>query len=190
MGCMESVLKTLPDRVSGLGWAALFPVVMFVPVVYWGARPWTWTVAAAAGVIALLAPTVAADLLAVALIGFASVAFALFERSSPLPSGSPTTAGYPLHRFVYGIGWHPADVVAGLVMLAFGAWLVPRTIGVHSGLARRNHELLSRVRRLTITRVDAVDTAAAELRRTNGTCMTACRRAWSRWGSHCAPPNG
>jgi signal transduction histidine kinase len=165
MGCMESVLKTLPDRVSGLGWAALFPVVMFVPVVYWGARPWTWTVAAAAGVIALLAPTVAADLLAVALIGFASVAFALFERSSPLPSGSPTTAGYPLHRFVYGIGWHPADVVAGLVMLAFGAWLVPRTIGVHSGLARRNHELLSRVRRLTITRVDAVDTAAAELRR-------------------------
>ncbi len=35
----------------------------------------------------------------------------------------------------------------------------------HSGLARRNSELVSRVRRLTTTRVDAVDTAAAELRR-------------------------
>jgi signal transduction histidine kinase len=51
------------------------------------------------------------------------------------------------------------------VLLAFGAWLVPRTIGAHSGLARRNSELLARVRRLTVTRVDAVDTAAAEQRR-------------------------
>jgi signal transduction histidine kinase len=42
---------------------------------------------------------------------------------------------------------------------------VPRTIGVHAGLARRNGELLNRVRRLTVTRVDAVDTAATELRR-------------------------
>ena len=162
---MESVLNTWPGRVRGLGWAALFPVTMLVPVVYWGSRPWTWTVAAAAGVIALLAPAVAADLLAVALISFASVAFALFQRSSPLPSGSPTTAGYPLHRFVYGVGWHPADLAVGLAMLAFGLWLAPRTVGLHSGLARRNHELLSRVRRLTMTRVDAVDTAAGELRR-------------------------
>jgi DNA-binding CsgD family transcriptional regulator len=63
------------------------------------------------------------------------------------------------------LGRAPVDLAAGLLMLAFGAWLVPRTIGVHSGLARRNSELLNRVRRLTITRVDAVDTAAAELRR-------------------------
>ena len=60
---------------------------------------------------------------------------------------------------------HVVDLAAGLVMLAFGAWLVPRTIGLHSGLAERNSELVSRVRRLTVTRVDAVDTAAAELRR-------------------------
>jgi signal transduction histidine kinase len=56
-------------------------------------------------------------------------------------------------------------VAAGTVLVAFGTWLVPRTIGEHSGLARRNGELLNRVRRLTATRVDAVDTAAAELRR-------------------------
>jgi signal transduction histidine kinase len=53
----------------------------------------------------------------------------------------------------------------GVVMLALGVWLVPRTIGAHSGLAKRNTELVSRVRRLTATRVDAVDTAATELRR-------------------------
>jgi signal transduction histidine kinase len=50
-------------------------------------------------------------------------------------------------------------------MLAFGTWLVPRTVGAHSGLARRNAELVNRVRRLTTTRRHAVDTAAAELRR-------------------------
>ncbi|HEX4258894.1 MAG TPA: histidine kinase [Streptosporangiaceae bacterium] len=162
---MESVVKILPGRTRRLGWAVLFPVVMLVPVVYWGARPWTWTAVAAAGVVALLAPAVAADVLAVALIGFASVAFALVLRSSPLPSGSPTAAGYPLHRLIYGVGWHPVDLVAGLVMLALGAYLVPRSVGARSGLARRNHELVTRVRRLTMTRVDAVDTAAAELRR-------------------------
>jgi signal transduction histidine kinase len=44
-------------------------------------------------------------------------------------------------------------------------WLVPRTIGVHSGLARRNEALASRVTELAETRGTAVDTAAAELRR-------------------------
>ena len=44
-------------------------------------------------------------------------------------------------------------------------WLVPRTIGVHSGLARRNAALASRVTQLAETRGAAVDTAAAELRR-------------------------
>jgi hypothetical protein len=129
--------------------------------VCWGERAWTGAVVLAAVVVAVLAPAVvvavlapavAADLLAVALIGFASFAFALSLRSSPLPSGSPTTAGYPLHTFVYGVGWHPVDLGAGLVLLAFGSWLVPRTIGAHSGLARRNSELLARVRRLTVTR--------------------------------------
>jgi signal transduction histidine kinase len=109
---------------------------------------------------------VAADLLPVALIGFASCAFALVGRTSTLPSGSGTTAGYPFHSVVFGDGPpHAVDLAAGLLMLAFGAWLVPRTVGLHAALARRNSDLLNRVRRLTVTRVDAVDTAAAELRR-------------------------
>jgi signal transduction histidine kinase len=55
-------------------------------------------------------------------------------------------------------------VLKSAAILGFGAWLVPRTIGVHSGLVRRNAALASRVDRLTETRVTAVDTAAAELR--------------------------
>ena len=163
---MESVLTALPGRLRALGWAAPFPVVMCVCFVYWGARPWTWAVVLAAAAVTLLAPVVAADLLPVALIGFASCAFALVGRTSTLPSGSGTTAGYPFHSVVFGDGPpHAVDLAAGLLMLAFGAWLVPRTVGLHAALARRNSDLLNRVRRLTVTRVDAVDTAAAELRR-------------------------
>jgi signal transduction histidine kinase len=121
---------------------------------------------AAAVAVTLLAPTVTADLLPVALIGFACYAFALMRREVSLPPGSGTTKGYPFHSFVFGYGPpHVVDLVAGLVLLASGAWLVPRTIGVHSGLARRNSELVTRVRRLTVTRVDALDSATAELRR-------------------------
>jgi signal transduction histidine kinase len=57
------------------------------------------------------------------------------------------------------------EVAAGVVLLLFGGWLVPRTIGVHTRIMRRNRELSGRVRTLTATRVDAIDTAAAELRR-------------------------
>jgi signal transduction histidine kinase len=163
MGGMENFVAR---RLRGLGWAGLFPVVMLVSFVYWGMRPWTWTVVLAAAGLTLVAPAVGGDLLAVALIGFAACAFALSLRHSAMPPGSGTTVGYPLHSLVFGPEWpHPVTLVAGLVMLAFGAWLVPRTIGVHHGLAERNSELLSRVRRLAVTRVDAVDTAAAELRR-------------------------
>jgi signal transduction histidine kinase len=57
------------------------------------------------------------------------------------------------------------DATAGLVLVLFGLWLIPRTVGVHTGLVRRNSELSTRVQRLTATRVEAVDTAARELRR-------------------------
>jgi signal transduction histidine kinase len=57
------------------------------------------------------------------------------------------------------------EVAAGVALLLFGCWLVPRTIGVHARIMRRNGELSRRVRTLTATRVDAIDTAAAELRR-------------------------
>jgi signal transduction histidine kinase len=57
------------------------------------------------------------------------------------------------------------EVAAGVALLLFGGWLIPRTIGMHTRIMRRNGELSRRVRTLTATRVDAIDTAAAELRR-------------------------
>src|SRR5580658_1430618 len=166
MDGMERLLTPSLRRSGALGWAALLPVVTPVCMVYWGVRPWTFGVVLAAGAIALLAPAVAADLQPVALIGLACVAFGLIGRDSVLPQGSGTTDGYPLHALVFGDGLpHVVDLSMGIVMLAFGVWLVPRTIGAHSALTKRNSELVSRVRRLTATRVDAVDTAAAELRR-------------------------
>jgi signal transduction histidine kinase len=65
----------------------------------------------------------------------------------------------------------PLELVAGIeaaAILALGIWLVPRTIGVHARALLRpepDAELAGRVERLTQTRADAVDTAAAELRR-------------------------
>ena len=165
MDGMESLLNVMP-RFRALGWAVLLPVVMLVCTVYWGERPWTWCAVLLAGAITVLVPAVAADLVAVALIGFAACAFALAQRGGIMPPGSGTTAGYPLHALLFTRAEpNGFDLSAGLVMLAFGVWLMPRTIGVHAGLAKRNGELLGRVRRLAATRVDAVDTATAELRR-------------------------
>jgi signal transduction histidine kinase len=65
----------------------------------------------------------------------------------------------------------PLELVAGIeaaAILALGIWLVPRTIGVHARALLRpepDAELAGRVEQLTQTRADAVDTAAAELRR-------------------------
>jgi signal transduction histidine kinase len=163
---MDIVPNALNRRVHVLGWGALLPIVMLVTTVYWGVRPWTMLVIAGAGAVAVLAPLVAAGLTAILLIGFASCAFALYLRASTMPPGAGTLRGYPLHSLVFGVGVpHAVDLTAGLVMLACGVWLVPRTIGGRAALARRNHELIGRVRRLTVARVEAVDTAAAELRR-------------------------
>jgi signal transduction histidine kinase len=166
MDGMSTLVEVVPQRVRGAGWAAWFPVVMLVTTAYWGVRPWNVTVVLAAVALVLLAPALAADLVPVALIGFAACAFALAWRGGIMPPGSGTTRGYLFHGLLFTRHMpNNVDLTAGVVMLAFGAWLVPRTIGQHSGLARRNSELVGRVRRLTATRVDAVDSAAAELRR-------------------------
>jgi signal transduction histidine kinase len=92
-------------------------------------------------------------------------------------AGSTAASQHP--AIVYTYVSHPAltssgghwtalagvEVVAGVALLLFGVWLIPSTIGLHTRVMRRNGELASRVSRLTETRVDAVDTAAAELRR-------------------------
>jgi len=54
-------------------------------------------------------------------------------------------------------------VAEGIVLFALGLWLAPGVMGEHLGT--RTEVLEQRVRTLTRTRTDAVDTAAAELRR-------------------------
>ncbi|HLK00840.1 MAG TPA: histidine kinase [Streptosporangiaceae bacterium] len=60
--------------------------------------------------------------------------------------------------------------IEGTALLALGVWLAPRVLGMHTGaytaaLEARAVELTERVGALTQTRTDAIDTAAAELRR-------------------------
>jgi signal transduction histidine kinase len=64
-----------------------------------------------------------------------------------------------------------SDAVQGSLLLALGLWLAPRVMAGHlvgsadPELAVRARQLTQRVQTLTKTRHDAVDTAAAELRR-------------------------
>jgi signal transduction histidine kinase len=80
--------------------------------------------------------------------------------------------------FVYGFGslaspsWGTlGTAVQGTALLGLGLWLAPRVMREHemlpadSELAARAQQLTQRVQTLTRTRSDALDTAAAELRR-------------------------
>ena len=129
-------------------------------------------VAAAALLIAIVLPTVSADLAAVGVILLGLLS--LIDVVTP-PRGltgaltaSPNTAPQVV---MYGAVNRPLVMLAAVecgAILALGAWLVPRTIGVHARalLGREaDAELVGRVEQLTQTRAVAVDSAAAELRR-------------------------
>jgi signal transduction histidine kinase len=102
-------------------------------------------------------------------------------KGVPCPRMFPGPKGGGLHQFLFPVSssgirpgpWYAAltstgpngyvpVLMAAFVFLAFGLWLVPRTLGARGALIGR---LSSRVQRLSETRLDAVDTAAAELRR-------------------------
>src|SRR5271154_3254982 len=169
------------NKLRSLGWARLLPFAMLWCIVYWGVHPWSWTLALGAGVPALLVPAVAADLAAGGLvaIGLYSLGLVVWQPGSGTPATATVTPGgsvitgpmylvrsTPLHTLLYGTGWPQCfDACLGAAALGFGLWLIPRTIGAHAALARRNGELASRVTRLPPSRVDAPDTATAELRR-------------------------
>ncbi len=87
---------------------------------------------------------------------------------------------WPVPGFAYGFSdlannsvptplW--TDALQGSLLLALGLWLAPRVMRHHLAdppdleLAARAQQLTKRVQTLTETRSDAVDTAAAELRR-------------------------
>ena len=91
---------------------------------------------------------------------------ARFGGAIPLPGG--------WYGFAHLAGYYDAafraGVIQGPILTTLGLWLAPRVIGEHTGayaaaLEVRAARLTERVHTLSQTRADAVDTAAAELRR-------------------------
>jgi len=173
----------LPRWLRRAGWGVLLvPVMLLIDTIFGRAIPWG-VIVVVAGAATLLVPAVAADLVAAGVIclglyatvltGWIVLAFFqvigdVFANNPALFGLNPfSTAVLSLSGYYLSIGWTAVllDVLKSAAILGFGVWLVPRTIGVHSGLARRNAALASRVTQLAKTRGAAVDTAAAELRR-------------------------
>jgi len=167
-------------------WGLLLPLVLATLVLLIDQEPSHRGVLAAAGVAVLgvaimlivdfVLPGLSADLAAAGLILLGVLAF--------LDVVTPPTESAPALAFTVAPGAKPAAVgpvyspgaerplvllaaVECAAILALGVWLVPRTIGVHARtlLGREDAELAGRVEQLTQTRANAVDTAAAELRR-------------------------
>jgi signal transduction histidine kinase len=146
----------------------LVPVTSFGLTIF-GVRPWTVAAIVAAIVITIRWPRLAADLVPLVLVVFAVYGFMLVSRWVPGPRvlamPQPTWFG------AIPVDSSPTSLLAGVeasALLAFGAWLFPRTIGAHArAKAATGHEveLAGRVQRLTETRGYALDAAAAELRR-------------------------
>jgi signal transduction histidine kinase len=150
-------------------------VLLLVASIYPWALPWGVAAAFAAAAV-LLVPAVAADLAAVGVIGlgiYASLLTSWMVLAFFTRTGSPFWSGWGIINqnpvsdlFLTGSGSGVIlDVAMSALILGFGAWLVPRTIGVHTGLVQRNAALTNRVARLAEARGAAVDGAAAELRR-------------------------
>jgi signal transduction histidine kinase len=146
----------------------LVPVTSFGLTIF-GVRPWTVAAIVAAIVIAIRWPRLAADLVPLVLVVFAAYGFMLVSRWVPGPRAvvmpQPTWFG------AVPVDSSQTSLLAGVeasALLAFGAWLFPRTIGAHArakAATGQEVELAGRVQRLTETRGYALDAAAAELRR-------------------------
>jgi signal transduction histidine kinase len=194
MDDMTTTSAARARRLPHLGWGALLAPVMALSLTLWGVHYSTLIVVFVAASIWYLAPAVAADLLPIALVnlGVHWIIWAvdLAKGNVTVPSGggigglltnfqsiaSTTQATGNGARFIISEGGVAVtspnmtsvaiiDATAGLALVLFGLWLVPRTVGVHTGLVKRNSELSHRVAKLTETRIVAVDTAALELRR-------------------------
>jgi signal transduction histidine kinase len=137
---------------------------------YWWNIRWTAVVLLLALVLINLVPAVAADLALAALIAFGLYGVAL---AALWPTHVALPSGYT-NQVRYGAVWvvdRPTALLAGaqgLALLAFGLWLVPRALDARTRALfwpAADVALAGRVQQLTQTRADAVDTAAAELRR-------------------------
>jgi signal transduction histidine kinase len=170
---LRALIARVAPRLRGWrqegNWGILLVPVTSFGLTIFGVRPWTVAAIVAAIVITIRWPRLAADLVPLVLVVFAVYGFMLVSRWVPGPRmlvmPQPTWFG------AIPVDSSPTSLLAGVeasALLAFGAWLFPRTIGAHArAKAATGHEveLAGRVQRLTETRDHALDAAAAELRR-------------------------
>jgi signal transduction histidine kinase len=158
------VAPYLRRRAQEIGWGLALVPATLIGLSVFGVRPWTVAAVIAALIVTIRWPRVAADLVPLVLGVLALRGFQLAAHWAALPAGG-SGPGVP-YGFVTVSGQHSA-LAAGAeasALMAFGAWLVPRTIVPHLR-ATPDPDLAGRVQQLTETRGHAVDTAAAELRR-------------------------
>jgi signal transduction histidine kinase len=158
----------LRHKAREIGWGLALVPATAIGLSVFGVNPWTVAAVFAAMVVTVWWPKVAADLVPFVLVALALRGFQLAAQWQSLSAGL-TAPGVP-YGFVTVDG--PRDALAAggeaSVLLALGAWLVPRTIGTHLRTAFSHGpdaDLAGRVARLTESRGHAVDAAAAELRR-------------------------
>jgi signal transduction histidine kinase len=158
------VVPYLRHRMQEIGWGLALVPATVIGLSVFGVRPWTLAAVIAALIVTIRWPQVAADLVPIVLGILALRGFQLAAHWAALPAGD-SGQGVP-YGFVTVSGRHSA-LGAGAeasALMAFGAWLVPRTIVPHLR-AGSDPDLAGRVQQLTETRGHAVDAAAAELRR-------------------------
>jgi signal transduction histidine kinase len=169
-----------PGARTGPPWALLLlpvaglAVEMLGPNWIFGASEWSdfrnaGVVLLIALLVVVLIPAVAADLAVAGLVSLGIYGTVLAVRW-------PGIAGPRYRDVLYGAVYvtdRPLAALAcaqGLLLLGFGLWLVPRALDTRTRallwpVPPTDAVLAGRVRQLTQTRADAVDTAAAELRR-------------------------
>jgi signal transduction histidine kinase len=158
-------------------WAVLLVPVTLIGLTVFGLHPWTIAAVIAAVVVLARWPRVAADLVPVVLAIFAIRGFQLAANWQSMaaafqgPAFNSPPAGPGVEYGALFVDSPGTALLAGVeasVFLAFGAWLVPRTIGTHARTVftpGTDVELAGRVQRLTESRSHAVDAATSELRR-------------------------
>ena len=159
----------LRRRMQEIRWGILLVPVTVLGLTVFGPYPWMLAAIAAAVLITLRWPRIAADLVPVVLIAYALSGFMLTARWESWPL--VVLARHPqLYGFVM-VSSRQLAVVAGAeasAFLAVAAWLFPRTVVRHARMTANpgpNLELEGRVQRLTETRDQALDSATSELRR-------------------------
>ena len=163
------LLPYLRRRMQEIRWGILLVPITVLGLTIFGANPVTLGMIAAAAIVTLRWPRIAADLVPVLLTVFAIYGFVLTARWESAPI--VVLARQPqLYGFVE-VSSRQLAVLAGAeasAFLAMAAWLFPRTVVKHGRLLvapEPNLELEGRVQRLTETRDHALDNAASELRR-------------------------